>query len=207
MIPRVNRSKRLSLKNMAGDEKVRIWSFQSTEAWKTAKERGYFAGDERFIDEDDFDWLTPYRWMRDQMAERLPEFSGDYPVWAYLARPNLRQWRRFEKPTVKIVAEVPRARMLISDYDSWHCVLNSSPFTMTEEEDDWFDHLMETNIEAFLEEARKTWVRIFELGDVRTTPEIANWITREVSCLQACVDRIHLDEIVSVKEVHGRKRR
>ena len=77
--------------------------------------------------------------MRDQMADRIKGFSGDYPVWAWLKRPSAKPKPcryRGTREENRIIALVPRSRILLSDYDLWHNPLNNGPVASSEEEYD-----------------------------------------------------------------------
>jgi hypothetical protein len=187
---------------MPPERLVRIYSLQSAVAWQRAREVGYFTGEADHVDED---FRHAYDWMREQMGERIPGYSGDYPVWAWIKRPNMRQWDRFDEPTVLVVADVPRRRVLASDYHAWHTVLNNSYDTASEEEWDWiFSAVPIPAPEPSLEAQRASWQKVFDLDD----PPIGSpaWKWRGApDVVQLCIDRVSLDEIVRVTPVIGRK--
>jgi len=203
MQKRIPSSKRRALIAMPPDRKVRIWTLQAAAAWEAAKVRGFWTGSAEHVDAGiDLgrrNSLRPqYEWMRRRMAERLAGFSGDFPIWAHLARPNLRQCPHFDSPTVLLVAEVPRGRMLVSDLRLW----DSAPMTRsycawTKAEDDAFEG------EGGLAPAVvASWDRVFDIAD-RSDPEVIAWCGQADS-LQACVDRIHPHEVILVRPVAGR---
>lgn len=140
------------------------------------------------------------------MAVRLPDYSGEYPVWAHLKRPNLRQTYCFAHPTVLVVADVPRERVLISDYDRWHSCLNHWFCSDTEAEDNEMERRWgrvgpgRANLSV---EMVRSWERIFDLRDV-TDPEQIAWRGGHPNVVQACVDRIFPHEVISVRPVTGR---
>jgi hypothetical protein len=73
-----------------------------------------------------------------QMTKRVPGYGGGYPVWAWPERPDLRRsalHARGEK-AVMIECEVPRERVLLSDFMFWHLVLNNHYIALTRAEDD-----------------------------------------------------------------------
>lgn len=199
MHPQVKTSKGRLRAIMAAspDARIRVHTFQAQAAWEAALRRGYLTGSGDFGTSVDDGFSEAYDWMRDAMARRLPGHTGDRPVWAYLGRPNLRQTGIFQAPTVLITADVPRARILVSDFHRWHCVLNGSRCSLTEAE---FDSAPpggrgDPDVVA-------SWERIFDLGD-RTDPEILRW-HGPANVLQACVDRIYVEEAVRVSVVRGR---
>lgn len=181
-------SHRIRLRDMRPDEIVRVYTWQDLEGWRAAERRGHLTGSHGHSDGDD-SWDRPYEWMRRAMAERIPDFSGDLPVWAWFKRQNPRRSPRLRE-RVRIIADVPRRRILPSDYDLWHLPLNDGPICLTPEEDDAWPH------EHGHPAIEETWHHVFEIveGPGRTR----DWLGRP-DYIQACVDRIRMDEIVSVR--------
>lgn len=186
---------------------VRVWSMQHRDALLVARRTGYLSGvhDHAFAgDQGDAedrarrpDRTSPYGWMRQRMAERMPCFSGDDPIWGWLKRPSTRPsvWRQSPgKATVLVSAIVPRHRILLSDFDDWHAVLNDWHLSRTEAE----DAAVEAVGGATGAQRRDSWLRIFEVGRLRTSEEV-RWRGQGLF-VQACIDRIHLGEIVQVFE-------
>ena len=120
-----------------------------------------------------------YDWMRERMAEQVPSFSGDLPVWSWLRRINPRKERK-EYRMLRITSIVPRARILASDFDLWHTVLNGYPVLWSEEE--W-----------------NQWNAVFDLSP-RLSKKVQAWVGQP-DYVQVCVDRIYMHEITSVREV------
>jgi hypothetical protein len=183
------------------DDLVRVYSFQSIAARDAAEAKGFWAGDAAFIDPD---FRTPYAWMIEQMQIRIPGFSGDYPIWAYLRRPNMRQ-RRYDEDAVLVVADVPRKRMLLSDYDGWHNPLYFWYWASTQEE---MDRLEAAGLQTFgcerdiTPEMKKSWEAIFDLSE-RTDPDVIAYNGR-LDTVQATIDRIYTHEIVRITRALGR---
>jgi len=119
-----------------------LYTFQPAEAIKAAKKMGYLTCYEEYArdawnvcDNDDF-WETqfkrPYEFMRKQMRKRLKNYSGEYPIWAYVDKPDLRCYRRdYKQNTLYLVLDIPDERVLLSCFDGWHWVLNNSYFGLT----------------------------------------------------------------------------
>lgn len=188
---------------MSPDEIVRIYSVQDAGAWDAARDRGYWTGSYEHIVADEHNYLGPYEWMRQQMAKRLDGFSGDFPIWGFFHRPNMRRRCFFKEPTVLLVADVPRGRMLVSDFSLWHAPLNNWYCAMSEQEDDAFDaeHKGGVGPSTVTDAMKSTWDRVFDLGP--RSQEAMRYVG-PCNLLQACVDRIHLDEVVRVTRVTGR---
>ena len=178
------------LQQLDPDDTVRLYSYQGQEAYDHLMTKGYLAGDTTHLEADDF-FAEPYAWMREQMALRIENFSGDYPVWAWLKRPSTKPKPKKYKGTdekYRIIAKVPMKRLLINDYEQWHFPLNRGPICPTEEEYDAFDG-----------DIKATWPRIFDFDRPKTKKEIAWCGDPSKMILQVCADRIYENEIISVR--------
>ncbi len=185
------------------DEPVRVYTFQHPAAWEAALERGYLTGAGE--SHQDPELGMHYGWMRERMRDRVPGFSGDMPVWAYLARPNLRQREYSAEARTLVVADVPRARMLVSDYNRWNQALNLSYVVDTEPE---MEALVEAGLQVYPAETATpgmvaSWDAIFDLDHSTWSPGKLSWCGPPLT-LQACVDRIHLHEVVRAGLTRGR---
>jgi hypothetical protein len=116
-------------------EVIPLWSIQHAAAWEKAKSRGSLKADGRRI------WpehRPAYKWMAEQMRDRLPGYDAPYPIWAWTERPDLR--RRIYLPPgtpgVRLGFTACADEILISDFSAWHSVLNSTFCSLTEAEDD-----------------------------------------------------------------------
>lgn len=210
----VPRSRLLRILDAEPHRPIRVWTVQHRDAVAAAERRGYLSGDHgRGFDADDFDadgrpvrngFAHAYGWMRDRMAEMVPDFSGDHPVWAWLKRPSTRPavWRQDAgAASVLVSAAVPRCRLLLSDFDGWHAVLNNWYLGRTEAEEE----AVEAAGGPSPAEREASWARIFDLGRPRTAEEI-RW-RGHPTFIQACVDRIHWHEVLRVREVPPRRPR
>ncbi len=103
---------------------LKLWTIQAPEAWELAQQRGVLRADGRRVDP----WFRyPYRWLREQMRQRVPGATGCYPVWAWhTPKPDLRssQYRQRGFRCVRIEFEAPPESVLLSDLEAWHAVLN-----------------------------------------------------------------------------------
>lgn len=199
-----------ALESMDPDQKVRVYTRQDPLAVEEARIRGYFTGSHGHrVDGDDF-FDYPYEWMRQQMEKRIPNFSGDLPVWAWLKKQNERKWieswvpkeRKVLPPTPRIIALIPRKRILISCFELWHNHLNNWPVLYTEEEDQAFEKKWPLNIGVnvnpeYQREVEANWEEVFNITGTRSPFLVENH--GKVSVVQACVDRVYLDEVVSIR--------
>ncbi|MBH5316837.1 DUF3841 domain-containing protein [Paenibacillus sp. GSMTC-2017] len=142
---------------------TRYWTNQTAEAWEHAQKVGYLVGNAEFIWEY---FLQSYDWMMKQMKKRLPEYNGEYPIWLWTEKPDLRRGNHFERGTsaVSLEVEIPNDLVLLSDFDAWHSVLNKSFLALNDEE--W--ELYKRNEMTISKE--ESWERVFELALLRQSP-------------------------------------
>lgn len=154
---------------------IKLYTAQSLEAWNKAQVVGYLTGGDgsHLIDECDTEVYKPaYSWMKTQMHKRLPNYSGDFPIWAWFNAPDSDY--HMEENDMIIEFEVPEDRILISNFGAWHSVLNNQPMYFEDRE-------------YSKEEIEKSWDLIFDLNDLLTL--------EYGSELQVCVDKVYLNEI------------
>lgn len=181
---------------------MRLYSVQPEPYWQICQARGCIRPDHTMASRDGYEnFLVAYAWMKEQMAIRLPAFSGQDPVWAWHDRPDLSHvsgWPRRD-PYVLLTIDVPDERVLLSNFGMWHHVLNDV-YLGTEEEEAildklhdedptrWSDTLDEWS--ADIERKRHGWEHIFDLP---------RWTSQGHPRVQACIDGVSLFEVKKVK--------
>jgi hypothetical protein len=121
---------------------IRLWTVQPKLVWESLLKRG-----ELYVDLTQIETpieAAPYAWaydyMREQMAQRLPNYQGHYPWWAWFdPKPDLRRavFRRYAPPgtrAVRLKLAIPAERVLLSNYQAWFCVLNRWQLWLGDEE-------------------------------------------------------------------------
>jgi hypothetical protein len=144
-----------------------FYTIQDFRAWTTAQRTGFLSGNPEFIDPD---FINPYCWIVAQMEKRLTVYEGEYPIWLWSKKPDLRRAGYLKRSTkaVLLEIEIPSDRVLLSDFQAWHCVLNR--WTLE-------DH------EGEVIEMEKSWERIFDLEYLKKHPDwgnLENWTFREL---------------------------
>ena len=156
------------------------WTIQTLDKWKEVQKLGYLTGDRNYISED---FVGPYEWMMEQMKERLPKYRGEYPIWLWIERPDLRRSGHLAKntQTVLLKIELEESDVLLSELQAWHIVLYHSFFYLEFEDED----------RAYTEdEMRKSWTYIFEIETLKRYPDWGPDVT-----LQGVTGKIHLKQI------------
>lgn len=154
-----------------------LWTVQHAVAGERLYQYGILRGDGRRVDPY---FRHAFHWIADEMRRRLPPSHAKFPIWGWYrwqgearARPDLRTSGHLAKgtPGICIEFEVPDNRVLLSDFDAWHCVLNGSFLSLSEEEDNAFDEELEKAgvqhgwpyPEPFNSRVISSWQRIFNM--------------------------------------------
>ncbi|MEK7474703.1 MAG: DUF3841 domain-containing protein [Candidatus Coatesbacteria bacterium] len=182
-----------------------LWTVQTHAAWRGLRRTGRLRGDGRRC------WRfnrPAYRWMAEQMVRRGFLRPGRLPIWAWRTpKPDLRHRALLSSGTkgVRIELDVSPARVLLSEFDAWHCVLNRGFLPLSDREDDAFDrrckrrtaksHPRWEDLPDDLRAAtRQSWERIFDLERLQTS---AIWKTgRHWRYVQATIAEIRLADVV-----------
>lgn len=125
-------------------------------------------------------WRHAYRWMRGQMQQRIgpPRFDGQAQVWVWQqwrgrarARPDLRSSGHLPRRTdgVRIELELAPERLLLSDFELWHYVLNGWYLPRSASDERRHESCADRRV------IEASWHRIFDLSwsDPRYTPPLA----------------------------------
>jgi hypothetical protein len=101
----------------------------------------------------DHDFAEGYEWMARQMSERLPT-DGDGIIWSWAQgrRRDLRPGKA-DRGRVLLRCRIPRARVLVSHFSDWHCVLNRMPFHAPQrnEDADSYEKRVGPDLDAFFD--------------------------------------------------------
>ena len=186
-------SRRYAILNYPDDQLVRVWTWQHVDAVAIAERVGWFTGQHPYADLDDVidsGFNRAYTWMGACMTGRVAGYTGEPPVWAWLKRPNThhKHTKNHSLPLSLVTALVPRARMLLSDHDLYHCILNGWPCQFNKAE--W---QAESTVAGA---SHPSWDRIFDLSP--RTGDAANW-AGQPQYVQACIDRIYWREVTRVR--------
>ncbi len=185
---------------------MRLWTIQKLNAWREATRRGVLRADARYSARS---FRVAYLWLVEQFTARVPDYTGRFPIWAWTEKPDLRFGGHLPRDEhgVVIEFEAPAARVLLSDFDAWHCVLNRMPIYLREHDyDRWFRRPRRGEDAASLAHARKTWPLVFELAALRQSDAWGVQVIRrgKAQTVQATLEEVLLDEIISVRKFVAR---
>jgi len=196
-----------------------LWTIQTEEAWEHLNERGYITGVINYIEQS---WLSSYRWMVDQMKERIgnPPCNTTFPIWAWYQwetskrkRPDLRSaghLPRNEKG-VRIEFNCHEKAALLSDFELWHYVLNYWYLPESMADGERFDADIEKQGLSYFrtkplpdpkyhQKIVKSWNKIFDLD--WEEPDLAESKTQK--SIQATLWQLKMDQVQSCKHFKSR---
>lgn len=156
---------------------MRLWTIQPIEVLYEIKNKGFYICDEKKSDliQNYVLFKRAYDWLVLQMIHKIgrPPKGVKYPVWGWYLqdwknkKPDLRQ-RHGERGQlyVCIELEIPESRIVLSDFDAWHFVLNNSYLDETNSEQEWenlhkyLDCLPDNRLDKL---RRESWNRVFDI--------------------------------------------
>lgn len=162
-----------------------FWTMQRIEMWEEAKLLGFLKGKEDYSM-----YPKEYKWMMSQMKKRLSNYAGEFPIWLWNTKPDMRTTGHFPGGTecVRLKIKLHKEDVLMSDFDRWHSVLNDSFDSDNQEEDiDFYKGLLDITKE-------ESWERIFDL-DRKVD---ADW-TGAREHLQGVTGRISLNNVIGIE--------
>jgi hypothetical protein len=202
-----------------------IWSILSERAWDDLQQRGRLRVARRHVIQE---FLGPYAWMARQMEHRLrtprPNKNA-MPIWAWYQweglnrrKPDLRAAGHLAKSErgVRVELEVTDNRVLLSDFDLWHYVLNYWYLPESETDGEAFEaKLARVGLSFFgcnhqrpLPHARyrqaieRSWERIFDTNWADRGHAISS--PRKKKSIQAALWEVVLDDVVEVRSFTAR---
>jgi len=117
---------------------MQLWTVQPYNVYETLTATGIYKCNPNLsslLEEDSF--INAYKWISNEMKNRVGNPSADitFPVWAWYCvdgknkRPDMRTMgmRVFEE-SVLMEIEIQDNKVLLSDFEHWHLVLNDNIF-------------------------------------------------------------------------------
>jgi hypothetical protein len=200
---------------------MKLWTIQGIEAYKQLKENGVLhANDEYLWCEDSFKYA--YDWMASELAKKDIKPDGiRYPIWAWYQWKGKRKKRDMREGgfskrgdrVVQLEIEIPDEKVLLSDFNVYHCVLNNIYVCSSEEESDRFEKWYEYHgvkygdwkhdasqnekLQIVKKKIVESWAGVFDL-----TKEDDNWLygKNEDKSIQAVFWELREDQVIWARE-------
>jgi hypothetical protein len=143
---------------------VVLWTIQHEKAFENMCATGMLRADcDHLLFEGLF--IESYRWMAEQMTKRIgaPPANVEFPVWAWYQWEGKRKrldmrthgkWGEKGTPIVLLTVDVPDEKVLLSDFDYWHCILSDIDIIFPYSDTACYSE----------EEKRKSWENIFDIS-------------------------------------------
>lgn len=143
---------------------MRLWMLVEPGFVDAAAEAGRLYASWDRVNRDSYE--RSYRWMIAQMAARGLDTHGNPPFWAWHScgapgrRVDLRTFYPLT-PQLRLTLEAPDELVLLSDYDTWHDVLNDHHSSASEAEFERIEAMEDAGtLDQDMKEA--SWQRIFD---------------------------------------------
>jgi hypothetical protein len=201
-----------------------IWSILTQQAWHDLQRQGRLRVARRHVMQE---FLGPYAWMAKQMERRLrtPKPSkNNMPIWTWYQwegatrrKPDLRTGGYLPKGEqgVRVECQVIDDRVLLSDFDLWHYVLNYWYLPDSEKDGKAFEKKLARAGLSFYgcshqcplpnryhREIERSWERIFDVSWADRGYAIAH--PPEKKSIQATLWELVLNEVVEAREFSAR---
>ena len=126
-----------------------IWTQQPFKVYRKIITDGFYYCNPKLIPilQEDENFKRAYSWMIKEMHRRIgyPRQQNSYPIWGWYRshdfkhqRPDFR-WSKNYKNDVCIELDIPENQVLLSDFESWHFVLNNWYYSDATHEKEWRD--------------------------------------------------------------------
>lgn len=198
---------------------MKLYTFQPNFIWENIQQVGYhhpfslFEKDE-FLKEslqDSWGFSHAYLWLKQRMLDKGISYHqyNEHMIWAWYqwsgkkSKPDKRfsnVYAFYSQPFVMMELDIHPNRVLLTDYDAWHFVLNYWLLAREEDSDQFSDlhnyyrekPLLDKTAHFIIE---NSWETIFDMEKSRTLLEY----TVEQQCVQATFFEIFKED---VKKVH-----
>lgn len=143
------------------------------------------------------DFKKSYAWMASKLKKVHPVANIKYPLWAWEDKPTREEvLEGYTGDNLYIITfKIAPFKILGSDFQDWHSVLNNSYCAWSEKEFNNFEkRKLGPVTRDFL--IRKSWNRIFDYDNPKRDPD---WVAEK--CIQFVFWELYLDEIVEIEKV------
>lgn len=172
-----------------------LYTIQHVDMYKNSLEVGYLHTSK---------WLKmftkEYTWMYNQYAKRCKIDELDVErdlIWWWGNKPDLRCIGYAKRGTdlVLLKANIEDCKVLASDFDGWHYVLNNWHIATNEKEDDYYIRLIGEDYEKYADKKEKSWELIFNTSLLCS----CDYVTGGCQTLQYVTGKIPVQDVEVVR--------
>ena len=201
-----------------------LWTIQDYKVYESMLDTGVLTAsyDRVFYDDVQLEAFQPgYNWMVEQMKKRgmIQPAGAEYPIWAWYQWSGKRKridmrshLGRTDSKVVQLTIDLEEKDVLLSDYNTFHSVLNYWYLPCTEKDDQDFDNEYKTlgykwgdwckkeiqtpEMSAIRAKIRDSWERIFD-----TEREDDGYIygLNSKKCIQATFWQLRIDQVIKAE--------
>jgi len=200
---------------------MKLWTIQNQETYKLLRKNGILHANDEYL------WCKDslkhaYDWMASELGKKDIKPDGiRYPIWAWYQWQGKRKKRDLRErgfsargdKMVQLEIEIPDEKVLLSDFEVFHCVLNNMYISLSEEDYDLFkewhesqgikygDWKHDTSQDEKLQKVKRaiveSWAGVFDL-----TKEDDNWLygKNEHKSIQAVFWELREDQVIWARE-------
>lgn len=167
---------------------MKVWTIQCAEVYDIIQRTGEYSVKEDFIDNY---YKSAYLWLTEQMKNKIGPAPDDvtFPIWAWYRwngknkKPDLRS-SSFGKTGDRLICmelDIPDNEICLSDFDSWHFVLNYTYLNNGCEDEETFnsdwEKLNKMTPERRKEAIEKSWENIFDIDFYKSAYQVrGEWV-------------------------------
>lgn len=194
-----------ALPRRARDGQVVLWTVMSDDAFAVLQRDGAVSGRPEFMEP----YSAAYGWVRWQMMRRLPNYRGQFPVWAWR---NPKRWELLEildgAIGVLVTHVAPEESMVCSREGLFTSVLNGAPLPPDGFSDDaldeFFDRWDEVLIDADCGQFPWWQYPVSVLRELLSTwEEIIVEDADSAGLVQACVPLLQAADVIDAVALTG----
>jgi hypothetical protein len=186
---------------------IELWTRMNRKFYEQLLRNGVIRGSEDHVWAE---FVEPYKWMIEQMKQRIPGFAGGYPIWAWTRRKDAEWSGRPRKAHDRVLVRwrAPRDQVLLSDFFTWHAVLGGRLLARNEAEyDAWHEELEQRGLDRFgrhlddyppdiRERLEASWQLVFDGWDQID----GQWHGKHVR-VQAVIPELRMNQVIAIYDV------
>lgn len=172
-----------------------LYTIQHVDAYKNALIEGYLTSNEDYKV-----FPKEYNWMYDEYVKRCnikERDSNKGLVWCWKDKPDLRRRGYHDRGTdlVLLKLNIDNDKVLASDFNVWHFVLNDWSVALNEEEEEYYFNLKSSNDVRYEEEKLKSWCIIFDIDLLKA----CDYLSGDTQEIQYVTGKVPISQVEVVR--------